>query len=29
MSFAGLKNAQDVEDLIAYLSQFDADGRTR
>ncbi len=29
MSFAGLKNRQDVEDLIAYLSQFDASGATR
>ena len=29
MSFAGLKNAQDVEDLVAYLSQIDADGRGR
>ena len=29
MSFAGLKNAQDVEDLVAYLSRLDADGRMR
>ena len=29
MSFAGLKSAQDVEDLVAYLSQLDVDGRVR
>ncbi len=29
MAFAGLKNPQDVEDLVAYLSRFDADGGTR
>jgi cytochrome c len=29
MSYAGLKNPQDVEDLIAYLAQFDADGKTK
>ena len=29
MSFAGLKAAQDVEDLIAYVSRFEADGRAR
>lgn len=26
MSFAGLKNPQDVEDVIAYLAQFDGAG---
>jgi cytochrome c len=27
MAFAGLKNPQQVEDLIAYLKQFDASGK--
>lgn len=27
MSFAGLKDAQDVADVIAYLKTFDAQGR--
>ncbi len=26
MSFAGIKNQQEINDLWAYLSQFDADG---
>lgn len=29
MSFAGLKAPQDVEDLIAYVAGFDADGRAK
>lgn len=29
MSFAGLKRQQDVEDLIAYLSQFDDAGNVK
>ena len=29
MSFAGLKNKQDVENLIAYLSEFDDAGKTK
>lgn len=29
MTFAGLKNPQDVKDLIAYLSTFAADGSTK
>ena len=29
MAFAGLKDAQDVEDLIAYLSQFDDRGEIK
>lgn len=29
MSFAGLKSKQDVEDLIAYLSQFDEAGNLK
>jgi cytochrome c len=27
MAFAGIKNPQQVEDLIAYLKQFDATGK--
>jgi cytochrome c len=27
MAFAGIKNPQQVEDLIAYLKQFDASGK--
>ncbi len=29
MAFAGLKNPQEVKDLIAYLSTFAADGSTK
>ena len=29
MSYAGLKNRQDVEDLIAYLGRFDEAGQTK
>jgi cytochrome c len=29
MTFAGIKNDQDVNDLWAYLKQFDADGNTK
>ena len=27
MAFAGIKNPQQVTDLIAYLKQFDATGK--
>jgi cytochrome c len=27
MAFAGTKSDQDISDLIAFLKQFDADGR--
>lgn len=29
MVFAGLKDEQQITDLIAYLGQFDADGKTK
>ena len=29
MTFAGIKNDQDINDLWAYLKQFDADGNTK
>jgi cytochrome c len=29
MAFAGIKNDQDINDLWAYLKQFDADGNTK
>jgi cytochrome c len=29
MAFAGIKNDQEVNDLWAYLKQFDADGNTK
>jgi cytochrome c len=29
MTFAGIKNEQDINDLWAYLKQFDADGNTK
>jgi cytochrome c len=29
MAFAGVKNDQDINDLWAYLKQFDADGNTK
>jgi cytochrome c len=29
MAFAGIKNEQDINDLWAYLKQFDADGNTK
>jgi cytochrome c len=29
MSFAGIKNEQDINDLWAYLQQFDADGNIK
>jgi cytochrome c len=29
MTFAGIKNDQDVNDLWAYLKQFDTDGNTK
>jgi len=29
MTFAGIKNEQEVNDLWAYLSQFDADGNIK
>jgi cytochrome c len=29
MSFAGIKNEQDINDLWAYLKQFDADGNIK
>jgi cytochrome c len=29
MTFAGIKNDQDVNDLWAYLKQYDADGNTK
>ena len=28
MPFAGLKDDEDIADLITYLSQFDAEGST-
>jgi cytochrome c len=29
MAFAGIKNEQEINDLWAYLKQFDADGNTK
>jgi cytochrome c len=29
MAFAGIKNEKDVNDLWAYVSQFDKDGKTK
>lgn len=29
MTFAGVKNPQEVDDLWAYVKQFDADGNTK
>ncbi len=29
MAFAGIKNDKDVDDLWAYISQFDKDGKTK
>jgi len=29
MTFAGLKNEQQIKDLLAYLEQFDADGKKK
>jgi cytochrome c len=29
MSFAGIKNEKDVNDLWAFISQYDADGKTK
>ena len=29
MTFAGIKNEQDVSDLWAYVSQFDAEGNVK
>jgi cytochrome c len=29
MTFAGIKNEQDVNDLWAYVKQFDADGNIK
>ena len=29
MAFAGIKNDQDINDLWAYLKQFDADGNSK
>ena len=29
MAFAGIKNDQDINDLWAYLKQFEADGNTK
>jgi cytochrome c len=29
MAFAGIKNEQQIKDLIAYLKQFDADGKIK
>jgi cytochrome c2 len=29
MIFPGIKNEQQVKDLWAYISQFDADGNTK
>jgi cytochrome c len=29
MTFAGIKNEQDINDLWAYLKQFDADGNVK
>jgi cytochrome c len=29
MSFAGIKNEKDVDDLWAFVSQYDADGKTK
>ena len=29
MSFVGISNSQEINDLWAYLSQFDADGNIK
>jgi cytochrome c2 len=29
MAFAGITNAQEIDDLWAYLKQFDADGEIK
>ena len=29
MVFAGIKDDQDIDDLVAYLKQFDADGKIK
>jgi cytochrome c2 len=29
MTFVGIKNEQDINDLWAYLKQFDADGNIK
>jgi cytochrome c len=29
MSFAGIKNEQEVGDLWAFISQYDKDGKTK
>jgi cytochrome c len=29
MTFAGIKNDQDINDLWAYVKQYDADGNTK
>ena len=29
MTFAGMKNEQQIQDLLAYLEQFDADGKKK
>lgn len=29
MSFAGVKNEQEVKDLVAFLKAFDADGQPK
>ncbi len=29
MIFAGIKNEQEINDLWAYVSQFDADGNVK